>query len=133
MIESLIALSCFAIITAIAAHTKGFSSAAWAIYGLLFGPFALLVVLIKQKNEEELSRRQLQIGTHKKCPFCAEFIKVEATVCKHCHKAVSSDIPIAVPAPVPQAAGEPLLFVLGAFSLVVLGFVLIFVLFNFFK
>jgi len=63
-----------------AAQKKGFSAVGGVIGGLLLGPFAFLLFFVSgimSANEQQ-----------RKCPFCAEWIRPEATVCKHCHKDV---------------------------------------------
>jgi len=60
-----------------AAQKKGFSSVAGAIGGLLLGPLAVLMFFVSGVTRSDRNR---------KCPYCAEFVKAEATVCKHCHK-----------------------------------------------
>lgn len=62
----------------------------WAALGLLFGPVALIVLgflPVLGVGEEEFS---LFKGRPKmrKCPNCAEPIKAEAAVCKHCGRDV---------------------------------------------
>lgn len=61
-----------ALIGVAAASTKGFSIAGGVIGGILLGPLAILMFLVS--------------GSGRKCPFCAEYVKNEATVCKHCGK-----------------------------------------------
>ena len=63
-----------ALIGAAAAQKKGFSMAGGVLVGALLGPLAILMFAASSG------------ATTKKCPYCAEFIKKEAAVCKHCHK-----------------------------------------------
>jgi len=58
-----------------AAQKKGFSMAGGIIGGLLLGPLAFLLFFVSGITGSD---------TQRKCPHCAEFIKAEATVCKHC-------------------------------------------------
>lgn len=74
-----------ALIGVYAAQKKGFSTAGGLIGGALLGPLAILMFFVSGVSSRNESR---------KCPFCAEFVKAEATVCKHCHK----DLPQAAPA-----------------------------------
>jgi hypothetical protein len=61
-----------------AAQKKGFSIVAGVIGGLLLGPFAVFMYFVSGVASSKDRQR--------KCPFCAEWIKPEATTCKHCHK-----------------------------------------------
>ena len=58
-----------------AAQRKGFSAFAGVVGGILLGPLAFLMFFISGVNRGDSS---------KKCPRCAEFVKAEALVCKHC-------------------------------------------------
>lgn len=78
-----------ALIGIAAAQRKGFSMAGGIIGGLLLGPLAFLMFFMSGISGSD---------KNKKCPYCAEFIKADATVCKHCHKEV----------PPPARKAEPL-------------------------
>jgi len=70
------------IIPAAIAYSKGRKFSAWYIYGHLMFILALPHALFLNTNEEGL----IKGGSYKKCPHCAEIIKKEAKICKHCHK-----------------------------------------------
>lgn len=78
----------FGIISAMIANNKGNSGCAWFIAGILLGPIGLLMAFFTSDNEKE---KNLRKGNTKKCPYCAEYIKQEATVCKHCGRSLGSD------------------------------------------
>lgn len=46
--------------------------------GIVFGPLVALILLLGGTDRKRLGL--------KKCPFCAEWIKRQAAVCKHCHR-----------------------------------------------
>lgn len=71
------------IATAVIATSKG-RSGAWFFVGLLFGPIGILIALGVGKNTKALEELALENGELQKCHFCAESIKVEAKICKHC-------------------------------------------------
>lgn len=92
----------FAIIGAMiglaAASRNGFNPGIAALGGVLLGPFALLMLASKST-------------TRRQCPTCAEWVRVEASVCRYCQRELP---PLPVErkswmkdAPSPAAAAEP--------------------------
>ena len=83
-----------AVIGAVISGNKGRGAGGGFFLGLLFGPLGILLaaVLPAVNTQPPSEARQLAGGTVKKCPFCAELIRLEATVCKHCGR----DVPGAV-------------------------------------
>jgi MFS-type transporter involved in bile tolerance (Atg22 family) len=63
-----------ALISALIADYKGRNFRKWLLYGLILFPVAFI--------------HSLWISKKKQCPFCAELIQSEATICKHCHKEI---------------------------------------------
>ena len=74
----------FALIPAQIAKNKGRVFWKWYIYGF-FLFFIALIHAIRIKQGEPIAA---SISDWRKCPHCAELIKKEATICKHCHSAV---------------------------------------------
>jgi hypothetical protein len=66
-----------ALIGVAAAQRKGFSMVGGVLGGLLLGPLAFLMFFASGVSATD---------KNKKCPYCAEFVKADATICKHCHK-----------------------------------------------
>lgn len=81
------------------AHGKGRSGFGWFLFGLVLWPVALLAILLLGPRPEVLERRALRRGTAKKCPRCAEIVRAEASVCRHC----GHDFRPAPPPPRPEA------------------------------
>lgn len=69
---------CCGIAAAMVASSKGRVPGRWFLLGLAIGPFALIFALLASKEGPGEGE--------KKCPFCAEYVKNEAIVCKHCGK-----------------------------------------------
>jgi len=80
---------CIGVIPGFIAQKKGRSFVAWWIYGALLFVVALPHSLLLKPDIEQIEREQLESGNSRKCPFCAEIIKVEARVCRFCGR----DIP----------------------------------------
>ena len=69
-----------ALIGFLASQKRGFSPVGGVLGGILLGPLAFLMFAVSgiaSKNEQG-----------KKCAFCAEWIKADAVICKHCHQKV---------------------------------------------
>ena len=86
------------------ASKKGRSFVGWWIFGFMLLIVALPVALLIKNDLAALEREKLKDG-NKKCPFCAEFIKAQATVCKHCGRDLpdAKDQPLGDPAIVKPA------------------------------
>ena len=91
----------FAVLSAIVANNKNRDPTGWFILGLLFGVFTFLAALVV--NEVEPQRKVTTTSARstnefdpedeeKKCPDCAEYVRLEAHVCKHCGYRWSEDV-----------------------------------------
>ena len=68
---------------------KGRSGCGGFALGFLLGPIGLVIALVMQTDHKELEHRSLQGGEMRKCPSCAELIRLEAKKCRFC----GSDVP----------------------------------------
>ena len=81
------------LVVALIANSKGRNTGAWFLYGALIWPVALIHILVTPAASGAVEVRQLAEGG-KKCPDCAEVIKVDALVCRFCG---NREFPLASP------------------------------------
>jgi|SRR5215510_4896787 len=77
------------LIPAAIARSKGRSFGLWWLYGFLIFIVALPHALLLRPNMQGLDEQAKSTGL-RKCPSCAEFVRPDAVVCKHCGR----DIPV---------------------------------------
>jgi hypothetical protein len=63
---------------------KGRSGCGGFALGFFLGPIGLIIALVIGTDHRELERRSLQQGGTRKCPTCAELVRVEASKCRYC-------------------------------------------------
>ena len=68
-------------IVAVIANEKGKTMTTWFFYGFLCPPLAIFFLLLSDKSSSN--------GKYVKCPYCAEFIKKEAKICRYCNKKIN--------------------------------------------
>lgn len=83
------------IIAAVIYSNKGRSGIAAFVVGFLFGPIGVILAALTPADKAAVERKAVATGAMKKCPFCAELIRAEATVCKHCQR----ELPVVVAEP----------------------------------
>lgn len=71
----------FAVFSGVIADSKRRNVIAWALIGLFFGPFGLIVGLLPSQGE---GASNPQLGTLTACKKCKEPIQYNAKICKHC-------------------------------------------------
>ena len=90
VVGALIWIVCIAVGMAIC-QEKGRSALEGLFLGLLLGPIGVIICAVLPRDETTLETSALRSGAMRSCPYCAELVRSQATVCRYCGR----DIPIA--------------------------------------
>lgn len=75
----------FSIVAGIIANRKGRSGFGFFFLAFFLTPLVgIITVLVIKPSVAKIEEAQIHAGTSKKCPFCAEIIKLNANVCRFC-------------------------------------------------
>lgn len=66
------------------ASNKGRTGFGWFLISVVASPLIAFVFVLALSNVAEEDKLLELQRTHVKCPDCAELVKAEAKVCKHC-------------------------------------------------
>jgi len=67
-------------VTAELAKSQNRSFGTWLVYGFICFPVAIICLAISKPSDETL----LSSGNYRKCPQCAEMVKIDAKICRYC-------------------------------------------------
>lgn len=74
-----------AILVGVFAGSKGRSGFGYFLLAILLSPLiGFIIVLILSPVLKNTEAKSIASGNLKKCPECAELVKAEAKICKHC-------------------------------------------------
>lgn len=73
----------FSIAVGLFATQRGRGSGNWFVLSLLLSPLLGIIFLLAVPNLQK-NTLPAELQDRVKCPACAELVKAEATVCKHC-------------------------------------------------
>ena len=82
------------ILCGVYASGKGKSGFGYFLLSVLLSPLiGFIAALISKENTAKIEKKEISKGGKRRCPFCAELIKSEAIVCKHCSKDIGKECP----------------------------------------
>jgi hypothetical protein len=73
-----------AIVVGIIAGSRGRDGFGWFVLAVIISPLIAGILVLALPNPEIARREAEERCNSRKCPFCAELVKKEAVICKHC-------------------------------------------------
>lgn len=77
------------------AEKKGRRGTTYFLLSILLSPVVgVLAAAVATPDRAAAEKQRVSSGDERKCPFCAELVKREATICRFCQKALPPPEPI---------------------------------------
>ena len=73
-----------AFVTLLIFKSKGRSGLGGFALGFFLGIIGIVIALFMSSNQEAIQHRKFEHGKLSQCPYCKEYVKVDAIICKHC-------------------------------------------------
>lgn len=78
-------------VAGVIAAKKGRSPGGFFLLALLLSPLVgILAAIVASENKARTEEEQIHAGQARRCPFCAELVRAEAVLCKHCGRSLES-------------------------------------------
>jgi hypothetical protein len=72
------------------ASSKGRSGIGFFFIAVLLSPLiGFIIALVVHPIRANTEAKAVESGEFKRCPSCAELVRAEAKLCKHCHSALT--------------------------------------------
>lgn len=76
------------------ANSKGRSGFLYFLLSMVLTPIlGFIIAVAAEPDSDKLEERAISAGKRRKCPYCAELVRNEARICKHCGKEIAKIIP----------------------------------------
>ena len=84
-----------AILVGAYANSRGRSGIGFFLLSTILSPVLGIIIAVGVgPDADKLEARAISAGKRRKCPYCAELVRMEARICKHCGKAIARIMPL---------------------------------------
>lgn len=74
----------FSVVAGIAASIRGRFGSGYFMLALVISPLIVLILVLVMANLRQERARETEVMNSRECPYCAELVRRQAVVCRHC-------------------------------------------------